>query len=255
MIVDPLFYLAAIPAVLIVGISKGGFGGGLSVIAVPLMSLTVAPPQAAAVMLPVLCAMDLYGLWVYRRHWDRRLIGVLIPAAVAGITVGALSFRHLDDGAIRLMVGALAVAFVLDTLRRARGAAVAVPAPGTLPPWLGVPVGLFSGFSSFVAHAGGPPITAYFLTLKLEKVAFVSTSVIFFTSVNYLKLIPYGWLGQLSAANLATALALAPLALLGVGLGAWANRRISDTWFRRIVLVLLTATGLKLLGDGLTALL
>lgn len=253
MIDDPFFYLVAIPAVMITGISKGGFGGGLSVIAVPLMSLAISPPQAAGIMLPVLCAMDLYGMWVYRSHWDRRLIAILVPAAVAGIVAGTISFRHLDDSAIRLMVGALALAFVADTFRRARTVSRG-PSHG-MSRWIGVPIGLFSGFTSFIAHAGGPPITAYFLALKLEKRTFVSTSVIFFTSINYLKLIPYGWLGQLGSANLTTALILAPMAVAGVGLGAWAHRHIGDIWFRRIVLVLLTATGLKLIGDGVMGML
>jgi uncharacterized membrane protein YfcA len=81
MIADPLFYLLAVPAVLLAGISKGGFGGGLGILAVPLMSLAVAPPQAAAVMLPILCVMDLMGVWAYRGKWDRANMAILVPAA------------------------------------------------------------------------------------------------------------------------------------------------------------------------------
>lgn len=248
MITDPLFYLVAIPAVLIVGISKGGFGGGLAVVAVPLMSLAVAPPQAAGIMLPVLCIMDIYGIWVYRKTWDRRIMALLVPAGIAGIVIGTVSFRYLDDSAIRLLLGVLAILFVVnEALRRRTTGASARPAPL----WISVPVGVISGFTSFVAHAGGPPIFAYLLTLRLEKLVFVSTSLIFFTAVNYLKLIPYAWLGQLNAGNLTTSLALGPLAIVGVGLGAWLNRRINAQWFYRIIYVLLALTGLKLIVDGL----
>ena len=69
MITDPWFYVAAVPAVLLFGIAKGGFGGGLGVVAVPLMALVVSPLQAAAVLLPILCLMDLVGLWAYRGRW------------------------------------------------------------------------------------------------------------------------------------------------------------------------------------------
>lgn len=250
MIADLFFYLAAVPAVLIVGISKGGFGGGLAVVAVPLMSLAIAPPQAAGIMLPVLCVMDIFGVWVYRHTWDRRLIALMLPAGILGIALGTLSFRTLDDTAIRVMVGVLALFFAANAVLR-RGGKETAARPKSH--WLSVPVGVFSGFTSFVAHAGGPPVTAYFLALRLEKVVFVSTSVIFFTSVNYLKLIPYGWLGQLNPGNLTTSVILAPLAVIGVALGAWLNRRISDALFRHLVHVLLVLTGLKLVADGIGA--
>ena len=66
LITDPLFYAAAIPAVLLFGISKGGFGGGLGTAAVPLMALVISPVQAAAILLPILCLMDLVALWKFR---------------------------------------------------------------------------------------------------------------------------------------------------------------------------------------------
>lgn len=248
MISDPFFFMVAIPAVLIVGISKGGFGGGLAVIAVPLMSLAIAPPQAAGILLPVLCVMDLYGIWVYHKTWDRRLIAILLPAGLVGIFVGAVSFQQLDEDAIRLLVGVLSIVFVVNSVLRERGSGTKTQ---KLSPWVGVPVGALSGFTSFLAHAGGPPITAYFLTLRLEKLAFVSTSVIFFSMVNYIKLFPYAWLGQLNSGNLSTSLILGPLAVIGVALGARLNKRMNDQWFRHMIHALLVLTGIKLLLDGL----
>ena len=78
-ITDPFFYAVGIPAVLIAGVSKSGFGGGLGVMAVPLMALAVSPQAAAAIMLPILCLMDLANVWVCHmrlrigfRHFRRR---------------------------------------------------------------------------------------------------------------------------------------------------------------------------------------
>ncbi|NNG03927.1 MAG: sulfite exporter TauE/SafE family protein, partial [Inquilinus sp.] len=119
---DPWFYAAALPAVLIAGISKGGFGGGVGLVAVPLMALTVAPPQAAAIMLPILCFMDVFGVWAYRRRWDWRILRIVVPAALIGIAAGAASFRYLNADAIRLMLGLIAVGFTVRYwLRQARG--------------------------------------------------------------------------------------------------------------------------------------
>jgi uncharacterized membrane protein YfcA len=82
-ITDPFFYLVAIPAVLIAGVSKSGFGGGLGVMAVPLMALALSPQAAAAIMLPILCLMDVANVWAYRKNWDRRNMMILIPVQLS----------------------------------------------------------------------------------------------------------------------------------------------------------------------------
>ncbi|MBT8143653.1 MAG: sulfite exporter TauE/SafE family protein [Gammaproteobacteria bacterium] len=249
MITDPVFYLAAVPAVLIFGIAKGGFGGGLGVAAVPLMALVVSPVQAAGILLPLLCLMDLFGLWAYRSHLNPRLQLYLLPAAVLGIVIGALLFEYMSADTIRLILGTIAISFTLNhwlgfsrwlshQLQRAgNGAAVMA--------------GSVAGFTSFVAHAGGPPLNIYLLTRDLDRTHFVGTTVLFFAVVNYTKLIPYAWLGQLSATNLATALVLAPLAPLGIYAGVWLHRRISDRLFFRVAYIALFLVGLKLVWDGL----
>ena len=113
MIDDPWFYAAAIPAVLMFGISKGGFGGGLGTLAVPLMTLTVSPLQAAAILLPILCLMDLVSLWAYRNRWVWQELRVLLPASLIGIGIGTLLFEYMSANVIRLIVGTVAVSFTL----------------------------------------------------------------------------------------------------------------------------------------------
>ena len=81
MIQSPLFYVLGAVAIIIVGISKSGFGSGLGVLAVPLMSFVIPPAQAAAILLPILCVVDLFNVWHYRRSWDKRNLLILVPAA------------------------------------------------------------------------------------------------------------------------------------------------------------------------------
>ena len=247
MILDPWFYVLAIPAMLIVGISKGGFGGGLGVVGVPAMSLVVSPPQAAAIMLPILCLMDLFGVWAYRGTWDRRNMAILAPAALVGIAVGAATFSVLDEAAIRLIVGTIAIGFAADYwLRRSRQEQQRTrPSVATGGFW-----GAVTGYTSFVAHAGGPPLSVYLLPQRLDMTVFTGTAVIFFAVVNYAKLLPYGWLGQLDATNLATALVLSPLAPLGMWLGIRLHKRVSARLFYRVCYGLLAVTGAKLMWDG-----
>jgi len=253
MIADIWFYALAVPAVLIAGISKGGFGSGLVVMAVPLMALVVPPPQAAAVMLPILVAMDLTAFWTYRKSFDRGHLKVVLPASVIGIAIGWATFGFLNAAAVRLLVGVLAVTFPLGYWLKLKPPAIpAIPA-GSARLWGGLWGGLWgaiSGFTSFVAHAGGPPVLVYLLPQKLEKRLFVGTLVVFFMVVNGLKLIPYGQLGQFHAGNLLTSAVLLPLAPLGIWLGLWMQNRIPDRAFYGVCYVLLFSTGVKLCWDG-----
>jgi hypothetical protein len=250
LISDPLFYLVAIPAILLVGISKGGFGGGVGLIGTPMVALVTTPTRAAAILLPILCAMDIVGVIAYRRSWDPVNMRILVPASVVGILLGTATFRYLDENLIRLLIGTLALAFVLRYWL-ASGVPTEPKAPdrraGSV--WAAI-----SGFTSFVAHAGGPPLSVYLLPQQMDKTLFVGTTVIYFTFVNYLKLIPYSFLGQFSGENLVTSLLLSPLAPLGMWLGIWLHRRIDERLFYQTVYLMLAVVGLKLLYDGLAPL-
>ncbi len=246
------FYPVAILAILLTGINKGGFGAGAGGIAVPLMSLYIAPPQAAGIMLPILCAMDLFGVHAYRGRWSRAHLRSLVPGALVGIALGGLAFGALSVNTIRLVLGIIAVVFALNQGLRlterlaARLAAKRAP-PG---PIAGAIWGAASGFTSTLAHAGSPPFAIYMLPQKLDRTTLVATSALFFLIVNYVKLVPYALLGQLNQSNLAAALMFAPLAPLGIWLGVWLHRRMNDRAFYAISYALLFATGVKLIWDA-----
>ncbi len=253
MITDPLFYLVAVPAVLLVGISKGGLGGGLGLVAVPLLALAVSPYQAAAILLPILCVMDLISLWGFRGRYDSNNLKILLPAAVLGIGIGTLSFHYLTEAHIMLIIGTVAFLFTLNfglnKLRKRPLRKTSVdPLKGTL--W-----GALAGFTSFSVHAGGPPMNIYLLPQQLDKTLFAGTTVIFFSVVNFVKLIPYSFLGLLDSENLATSLVLVGLAPVGVFTGIWMHKRINDTLFYLLCYGLLFLTSLKLLYQAASELL
>ena len=253
LITDPWFYAVAVPAVLLYGISKGGFGGGLGVIAVPLMALVISPVQAAAILLPVLCAMDIVALWKFRGKWIWSELRVLLPASLLGILFGTLMFGYMSASVVRLIVGVVAVSFTMHfwiSRRRSGNKNLAV-----FPQYYGIFGGIVAGFTSFVAHSGGPPINMYLLRRPLNRTDFAATTVVFFAVANYVKLVPYAWLGQFDTDNLATSAALVILAPIGVLIGAWMHARVTDRLFFAFVYVLLFIVGLKLVYDGLAGLL
>lgn len=249
MIADPWFYAAAIPAILLVGIAKGGFGSGAGMFATPLMALTVPIPQAAAIMLPILCVMDAAGLWAYRGRFSREKLRMLLAGGVLGVVLGTLTFRYFDDAWIRVILGAMALGFVAQRYWLRGDAPPARPSAARGFFWSGV-----SGLTSTIAHAGGPPLSIYLLPLKLDKAVMVGTTVVFFAVINAVKIVPYAWLGLFDARNLATALVLAPLAPIGIWAGVSLMRRIPEALFYRICYAMLVVVGAKLLWDGLAGL-
>ena len=242
---DPWFYAVAVPAVLITGLSKSGFASGLGSLATPMMALTMPVPQAAAIMLPLLMVMDATGLQQLWRERDPALVRLLVPAGLAGIAIGTLLFGVLSAKAVAGLVGGMTLAFLAQRLLfppRAGGA----PASR----WVGRLCAVIAGFTSFVAHAGGPPISAFVLPLRLQPRVLSGTLAVFFAAINAAKWIPYAALGLIDLRNMGTALVLMPLAPLGVWAGVWLVRRVDSTWFYRLAYGGMAATGIKLLWDG-----
>jgi uncharacterized membrane protein YfcA len=246
-VADPWFYAAAVPAVILTGVSKAGFGGAVGSLSVPLMSLAIAAPQAVAIMLPILLLMDAMGLVAFRARVDWSILRLAIPAGLLGIGIGWLLFRVLDDRWIKALVGAEAVAFGVQKLLEGKAAWTGPARPlrrGRAWFWSTV-----SGFTSFVSHAGGPPIMQLMMPLRLHREIFVGTLAWFFAAINFSKILPYGQLGLLEPANLGTALLLLPVVPVGYLLGLRILKRVSPAIFIRVASVGLLLTGTKLLWD------
>ena len=244
---DPIFYIAAIPAVILVGLSKGGLGGAMALIGVPLMSLVVSPVQAEAIMLPILIVMDMVSLWAWRGFHDWRLLSIMLPGALVGIGIGWLTAAAVTPDHVRLIVGFVTLLFFLrwvaEKLRKSERVAGHNRPKGLF--W-----GTVAGFTSFVAHAGGPPYQVYALPLKQDPKLYTGTSVIFFAIVNAVKLIPYFALGQFDATNLTASLILAPIAPLATFAGAWIVRRMRPEVFYPLMYAMILIVSLNLIYEG-----
>ena len=248
MISDPFFYAMAVPAVILVGLSKGGFRG-LGLLSLPMMALAMSPIQAAAIMLPILIVQDTVAVWAYRRDWDRRNLVILLPSAAVGVGLGYLLAEYVSDAGIALAVGLLSVAFAARQLLLERGARArpAEKAAGVAAGWFW---GILTGFTSMIGNAGGPTFQVYIMPQRLPRDIFVGTGSVFFAILNWIKVPPFMALGQFTTANLSTAAALFPLAIVSTWAGVWLVRRVSGERFYDIVYVLLLLLGCKLVADG-----
>jgi uncharacterized membrane protein YfcA len=247
LITDPWFYAVAVPAVLLMGLAKSGFLMGFGSLATPLLVLVLPAPQAAALMMPLLLAMDITGVRQLWRERDRALLCLLLPPAMIGILIGTLLFGLLPGKTVAAVVGGLTLLFLAQRL-------AFPPRIDAAPPsrTVGFLLAIAGGFTSFVAHAGGPPVAAYVLPLRMHPLRMTATLAVLFGCINLSKWIPYAGLGLFDARTLVTSLALLPLAPVGVWLGVWATRRIDSGWFYRLAYAGMFLTGVKLLWDGLT---
>ena len=210
------------------------------------MALTVTVPQAAAILMPVLLLTDIMGLAALRKDFDRKLVTFLLPFGILGSVVGALSFKALEVHWVSGIVGAVTLIFLAQRLLFPPKAD-APPPPG----WVGALLTTVSGFTSFVAHAGAPPINAYVIPLKLKPVVFAASMSVFFFIINLFKWVPYAWLGLLTLQNMVTSLVFLPLVPVGVWAGVRLARRIKPDLFYKLVYIGMFLTGCKLLWDAL----
>jgi hypothetical protein len=246
------FWITAAIGVMLFGISKAGFAGGVGMLATPLVALTITVAEAAALLLPLLIIIDILALFYYRRDFDRKSIKITIPGSLLGILVGSLFFGWFagKDQVLRLGIGLLALIFVVFQV--ARGFILGKMSkrhPGTIE---GLSWSAIAGFTSTISHAGGPPLAIYLLPQRFPKHIYVGTTAVFFAVTNAVKLLPYAALGILRPSNFIVVALLSPLCLVSVRIGVWLNRRFDETWFTRLVYTVLFLSALQLIWSGLS---
>ncbi|SNX29157.1 hypothetical protein SAMN06295945_1522 [Polynucleobacter meluiroseus] len=244
-----LFFVLASLSVLVVGISKSGFGAGLGVLSLPLMASQSSINEALAILLPLLIAIDLVGLHRFIKNADYGILKLVVPPALLGMLLGYLFFTAITPKILSLSIGIFTLLFLIQNLiLRRLSQKEATPFP-----WLGRIMGMVSGFTSFVAHIGGPPIMVYMLRKNLAPMIYTSTLGVFFMLINLSKLIPYTHLNLLKFDQFFVSLLLLPLVPMGVYFGFYLAKHISMKLYYILVQFFLAVASVKLIVDGLMA--
>jgi uncharacterized membrane protein YfcA len=244
---DPLFYIVATLAVVLVGVAKGGFAG-LGAASMPILVLVMDPIRAAAMLLPILLVQDVVSVWAFRRDFHLPTLKLMLPGALVGVALGWWMATTVPVSAVRAMVGLIALAFGMYRIAQSMG--FALKPRGDLPLWLGTFWGGVSGFTSQVAHAGGPPFQVWALSRKLPHTMFIGTSSLFFAALNWLKVPAYAALGQFTWDNMKLTLIFMPVAIASTFAGVWLVRRLSPARFNIAINVLMIAVGGELLRSS-----
>ena len=249
MLTDQLFYAMAFPAVVLMGLAKGGFAG-VGAIAMPLLALAISPVKAAAILLPILIVQDAVSVWSFRKDWDRKVLMLMIPTATVGIVLGWLLAAKVTPAAVLAALGAISILFAAHRLWTSRGGRVAAPKNA---PWpVGAALGVAAGFTSQIAHAGGPPFQMWILPKGLPPATVIGTTAIFFGAINWLKVPAYAALGQFTTENLTAAAILTPLAIAATVFGVWVVRRVQAERFYTLIYILMILVGGQLIWEAAT---
>ncbi|MFN3671822.1 MAG: sulfite exporter TauE/SafE family protein [Bosea sp. (in: a-proteobacteria)] len=253
MLGDPLFYLVGWATILIIAIGKSAFGGGLAILGIPLLAFVVSPVEAAIIVAVEVSLMDILALQRFGRgSWSLPDLKWLLPGLGLGIAIGYVVFIRVDVRIVSLVIGVITLLFAAHWFLKGRLAAA-----GAMPvrPGMALLAGSASGFTTFVAHAGGPPVAMYLLARGLDKTKLVGTTIVIFTLGNWLKLPPYLTLGLANPSALWAALALAPAVPVGIWLGRIAHDRLDQRRLFFWCYVLLGLAAVKLTADAALALL
>lgn len=247
MLSDPMFWIAAVAAVLLLGLAKGGFAG-LGALATPILALAIAPTTAAAILLPILIVQDAISVWSFRKAYAPHILIWMLPGAVIGVMLGYGFAAMLPASGVMAALGLITLLFGLYRLWTERKGQVA--AMGNSTGWIGSLFGIMAGFTSQIAHAGGPPFQMWVAPQRLPHQQFVGTGAIFFAALNLIKLPAYLALGEFTQSAMTAAAALMPLAIISTIAGVWVIRRIDPARFYTIIYGLMVLLGAKLIFDA-----
>lgn len=237
-----LFIVAALVAFLI-GLSKGGLGGTAGALATPMMALVLPADKVIGLILPILMLADIFAVALHWRRWNRHLIILLLPGAVLGVTIGTVFITNAPTELLRTLLGIIVLLFASYKIFEKRILRTINYEPRN---WHGLLAGTVTGFSSALAHTGGPPVSIYLLMQRVTPAVFIGTSALFFFILNWIK-VPYYFYARLFDFEQLRRIAwILPLVPVGVWTGRWLAYRIDRQTFENIIVALLFVNGLLL---------
>jgi uncharacterized membrane protein YfcA len=239
-----LFYLMTALVALIIGLSKGGLGGMPGALATPLMALVMPADQAIGLLLPILMLADVFAVALHWRRWNGRLVWLLIPGAVVGVTIGTYFITNAPTRTLQIALGVIVLLFAVYKIFEKRILGLFHYQPRD---WHGMVAGTITGFSSALAHTGGPPVSVYLLMQDISPSVFNATAAIFFLILNWIK-VPYYWYAGLFNFQLLWQVAwILPLVPLGVWLGKQFSNKVNKETFDQVMVALLVIASILLI--------
>lgn len=246
---------------LLAAIAQGVAGFGFTLLAVSFYLLILRSTDAVQLVILINLAISVV---LVARLWHavpRRLWALLAGGGLLGFPVGLWLFAHTDLELIELAVAGVTIAFAVAVLLQetrsagARGAGLEVSAAGVEVAHRSVSalaVGMSAGALTSSLGMPGPPVALYLTGLGLDKTTFRALALSTFIVMQAGSLLGQSLFIGIDTRVWEYALVLVPVAALGATAGHRLCHHVTERVFRRLVLLLLLATGAYMLYQALT---
>jgi hypothetical protein len=239
-----IFVIMAALAAFLIGLSKGGLGGTAGALATPMMALVLPADKVIGLLLPILILADILAMALYWRKWNDKLVLLLLPGAILGVTIGTIFITNAPTETLRTLLGVIVLIFAVYKIFEKRILSLFTYKSRN---WHGLVAGTITGFSSALAHTGGPPVSIYLLMQKVTPPVFIATSVLFFFILNWIKVPYYFYADLFDFAQLGRLIWILALVPMGVWTGRWFAYRVNRETYEKIIVALLTINGVVLI--------
>ncbi|HCE45292.1 MAG TPA: hypothetical protein DET40_17265 [Lentisphaeria bacterium] len=230
-----LFWILAFVSAFFIGFSKSGISGA-GILAIPLMAYIFLPKQSTGILLPMLIAGDLIGVYFYRQHTQWKHIFRALPWAFAGIAAGWVFMKYsgISQEHFKKFIGVVVIGMLVggEWFNRSNGEK-SQKIPHTW--WFAAIIGVLGGITTMTANAAGPVFAIYLLSLSLPKDNFIGTTAWIFLILNTSK-VPFSWeLGFITQETLIFNAEMIPALVLGSMVGVKTVKYIKNNTFSMLV--------------------
>ncbi len=238
-------------SVILVAISKSGFGGALGSLGLPVMVLAFPPKLAIAILLPIYLTTDIFVAYIWRKYPALKILKLMVLGGLLGQVLGWVCFEYLDDKYILILIGILALITSIRYFKEFFFHNKTINKTVNIKSSFSRAIGWcgFSGFSSFVALTGGIPAQIFLLPLGLDRQIFVGTMSFYFLIINLAKLPFFFDLQLFTSTSIVLSILTLPILPIGIYLGRFLNKKLSDRLFYHISHFALFICGLNLIGQ------
>ncbi len=183
--------------------------------------------------------------WTERKGIDLKICGPLCALVILGSIPGAFFLKVGDARLLKVLFGFVVVFIGVEMYFRERKSGVSKGSPILM-----VTIGLLSGVLCGLFGVGAL-LVAYVSRTTKNTSQFRANNCVVFTVENTFRLLLYSFSGILTLETVKIAVCLLPFMFLGLGIGIFFQKRLSERTAKTCVIILLIFSGLSLIINNL----
>lgn len=241
--ISVLDWIFILTASFILGMGKAGIKG-FGVIIVVILAFVFGEKPSTGILLPMLVFADILAVSYYKRHVNWNIVAKLIPWMLVGVLVGVWVGNDISEVLFKKLMAVIIIGCVILLFIFEKRKTDLVPTNKVF----GGSMGFLAGFTTMIGNLAGPIANIYFLAIKFPKNEFIGTAAWLFFIVNVFK-VPFHifvW-ETISVESVVVNLTLIPAIILGFLIGVKIVAKLSNTNYRKFILIITAIGGVIML--------